>query len=328
MRKKVTIIAEVFLAIIMIVIVVGCGCPQSELDVKEVIIGNKNFTEQDIIGELMKQLLEERGFKVYLVSGLSSMALREQMEDGNIDICADYTGTAWVMYFGHDYEPGLDNNEIYHLVQREDFHNGLIWLTPIWNDNIYALASWTSFAAENGLTTLSDLAALYRKKDGKIVTAIGSEFSKRRDGLPGLEKHYNFKVAESSLLIKDDVEACRQSLKERECDVAMVFGTDAAIAKHSWHVYVDDKCFFPPYDLTPCVRRGILDRYSEIPGILNELVETFPGGGKPAHHEIVNKCRSVWQELNAKVDIGEDIDKMKAAEVAHEYLVEHGLVKE
>ena len=104
----------------------------------------------------------------------------------------------------------------------------------------------------------------------------------------------------------------------------MVFGTDAVIVRYSWHVYIDDKSFFPPYDLTPCVRREIIDNYSEIPGILNELVETFPGGGKPAHHELVNKSRRVWQELNARIDI----DKMKAAEVAHEYLVEHGLVKE
>lgn len=304
----------------------------TDKDGKEVIIGNKNFTEQYIVGELMKQLLEDRGFKVQLVSGLSSDDLREGMEAGNIDISADYTGTAWVVHLAHEYNPGMNNNDIYYLVKVEDQGNGLIWLNSMWNNNTYALASRKSFVLAIGVRTLSDLASLYRDTEGKISTSVGLEFSTRPDGLPALEKHYIFEIAESFLQIKPPPgapsECLKEREKERECNVAMVFGTDAAIPQHSWHVYVDDWAFFPPYDLTPCVRRGIIDKYSEIPGILNELVGTFPGGGKPATPEIVDECRSVWQELNAKVDIDEDIDKMEAAEVAHEYLVKHGLVKE
>jgi osmoprotectant transport system permease protein len=103
----------------------------------------------------------------------------------------------------------------------------------------------------------------------------------------------------------------------------MVFGTDPAIAEHGWHVYMDDKAFFPPYDLTPYVRKEVLDRYPEIADILNELVATFPGGGEPATPEIVAECQKVWQQLNAKVKIA----KLTPDEVAREYLIEHGLVK-
>jgi osmoprotectant transport system permease protein len=113
-------------------------------------------------------------------------------------------------------------------------------------------------------------------------------------------------------------------LEKHKCDVAMVFGTDAAIAEHGWHVYIDDKNFFPPYDLTPYVRKEVLDRYPEIASILNDLVATFPGGGEPATPEIVAECQKVWQELNAKVTI----EGMEPDEVAHEYLVKNGLVKE
>lgn len=82
--------------------------------------------------------------------------------------------------------------------------------------------------------------------------------------------------------------------------------------------------FFPPYDLTPYVRRATLDEHPEIADILNELVATFPGGGQLATSEVVSQCQQAWAELNAKVDI----DGMEAEEVAHECLVEHGLVKE
>ena len=51
---------------------------------------------------------------------------------------------------------------------------------------------------------------------------------------------------------------------------------------------------------------------------------TFPGGGRPATPEIVAECQKVWQELIAKVDI----KKVEPDEVAYDYLIKNGLVKE
>ena len=96
-------------------------------ELQVVTVGNKNFTEQRIAGQLIKQLLEDRGFKVSLVSDLSSMALRQGMEAGDIDICADYTGTGWMTYLGHGYEPGVDNNELHRWVKEEEEGNGSLY---------------------------------------------------------------------------------------------------------------------------------------------------------------------------------------------------------
>ena len=318
MHKQLVIISAVVLALIVIVMGVGCRAPAD----REVTVGNKNFTEEYVVGELIKQLLEDRGFTVKMISDLSSMALRGGMEAGDIDICADYTGTAWMTHLGHEYEPGIDNNELYRLVKEDDRGKGFIWLNPMWNNNTYALASWPEFVEKHGLKTLSDLASLYRERKGEVKTFVGFEFSTRPDGLPALERHYDFEVAEPSLLTGAPG-ASLLGLQGRDCDVAMVFGTDAIIAKHGWYVYMDDKAFFPPYDLTPCVRKEILDKYPEIADILNELVDTFPGG-EAATPEVVARCQRTWQELNARVDI----DKMEPDEAAHEYLVKHGLIKE
>ena len=65
-------------------------------------------------------------------------------------------------------------------------------------------------------------------------------------------------------------------------------------------------------------------RYREIAGIFGDLVFTFPGGGKSATPAIVAQGQKVWQALNARVDI----DKMEPDEVAREYLLEKGLIKE
>jgi len=307
----------------LVLILLGTGCKSPAPPTKEVTVGNKDFTEQRLIGQMMKQLLENRGFKVDLVSDISTFVLRQGMEAGDFDICADYTGTAWMLHLGHTYKQGIDNNELYELVKKEEEGKGFIWLDPIWNNNTYALASWAKFAEAQDLATLSDLAALYRKIEGKIKTFVTFEFSVRPDGLPALEELYGFKVDEAFLMTGAPGASLR-GLEVRESEVAMVFGTDSLIAKYGWHVYLDDQTFFPPYDLTPYVRAEVLNKYPEIADILNELVATFPGGGKLATLKIVAEGQKVWQALNANVDI----KKMKAGQVAHEYLVKHGLVKE
>ncbi len=311
----------VFILMVLTFWLLLMGASQAQA-AKAVTVGNKNFTEQYLVGQMMKQLLEARGFKVDLKSDLTSMALRAGMESGDIDLCADYTGTNWMIHLKREYEPGTDNNKLYERVKKEEQKNKFICLTPIWNNNSYAMASWPEFARKYNITTLSDLARLYREMEGKITTFIDFEYSTRPDGLPALQKFYSFKVAKAELKTGTPG-ASLIGLKEHQCDITMVFGTDASIAKYSWHVYADDKSFFPPYDLTPYVRKEVLDKYPEIQDIMFRLAATFPGGGKKATPETVTECQKTWQELNAKVDI----EKKEPGEVASEYLVEHGLIQ-
>ncbi len=288
---------------------------------KRITVGNKNFTEQYLVGQMITQLLEDRGFQMDLKSDLTSMALRAGMESGDIDICADYTGTAWMVYLKKKYNPGTDDNKLYELVKSGEKDNGFIWLDPIWNNNTYALASWPDFAEKHELKTLSDLAGLYRKKDGKIDTFVNFEFSTRPDGLPALQEFYNFEIAKTSFKTGTPG-ASLIGLKEHKTDIAMVFGTDASIAKYGWHIYVDDRSFFPPYDLTPYASQDIIRKFPEITSIINKLVCTFPGGGESATPERVSQCQRAWQKLNALVDI----EKKEPKEVAYEYLMKHGLI--
>lgn len=289
---------------------------------KQVTVGNKNFTEEYIVGQLMKQLLEANGYKVKLVSDLSSTSLRQGMESGDIDICADYTGTAWAVYLGKTYDPGVDNEQLYEQVKQADAEKGFDWLDPMWNNNTYAMASWPDFAKQHNLNSLSDLAAYYRENNGKVNTFVDFEYSTRPDGLPALEKFYNFSIDQANLKT-GAAGASLLALENHQTDVAMVFGTDPAISKFGWHVYTDDKSFFPPYDLTPYVRQDVMNKYPGLKDILNKLVATFPGGGQPATPELISQCRQAWQTLNGKVDI----DKMEPNTVAANYLKEKGLIK-
>ena len=290
---------------------------------KEVVVGCKNFTEQYIVGQMMKQILEDRGFDVDLKADLTSMALRGGLESGDLEICAEYTGTAWMTHLKNEYTPEMGHMDVFKQVKKMDKKNGYIWLHPIWNNNTYALACWQDFADANGLDSLSDFAAYCRKNDGKVSTFVDFEFSTRPDGLPALEEHYDFHIPESHLKTGAPG-ASILGLKNKQAKVGMVFGTDAAIAENNWVVLKDDKSFFPPYDLAPCIRDEVLEEYPEVEDILLELVGSFPGGDQAATPDLVAEAQSVWQELNAKVDI----EQMQPREVAHEYLVEQGLIQE
>ena len=109
MYKRVIILSTIVLVFILIIMDISCKVSPGD---KEVAVGNKNFTEQYIIGELIKQLLEDRGFIVDLKSGSSTSCLREGMEFGDIDIYAEYTGTAWMVHLAHEFNAGVDNNEV------------------------------------------------------------------------------------------------------------------------------------------------------------------------------------------------------------------------
>lgn len=323
MRKVIGITVAVLLGVALMAAATGCAAPPKETaPPKKVTVGCKNFAEQYIIGQMMKQVLEANGFDVSYKPDLSTMALRQGMEAGDLDICADYTGTGWITHLKKSFEQGQGNQVIYEKMKKADKDNGFVWLGPIWNNNTYALASWPEFANKHNLKTLSDLAALYNEKDGKVDTFVDFEFSQRKDGLPGLEDFYGFEVSEETLKTGQPGMSLN-ALKNKKTDVAMIFGTDPHVPKYGWVVYEDDKNFFPPYDLTPYVNADVLDKYPEIKTILNELVATFPGGGEEFSSQALSECRAVWQGLNGQVSIeGKD-----AETVAHQYLVDNGLIE-
>lgn len=320
MRKLLsTLTVAIFIVVILIVGIfnTSCGSPAT----KKVTVGNKNFTEQYIVGQLMVQLLQAKGYTVNLVSDLSSSALRQGMVSGDIDICADYTGTAWAVYLGNTYTPGVTNEKLYQDVKQADAANGFVWMNAMWNNNTYAMASSQDFAQQHNLNTLSDLAAYYNQHNGQVNTFIDFEYSSRPDGLPALEKFYNFTIAQGNLKT-GAAGASLLALENHQTDVAMVFGTDPQIAQYNWHIYTDDKSFFPPYDLAPYVRQEVLNNNPDIQTILNELVATFPGGGQSPTADTISQCRQEWQTLNGQVDT----QKMEPNTVASNYLKDKGLI--
>jgi hypothetical protein len=63
-----------------------------------VVVGGKNFTEQQLLAEMTTELLQAKGFTVTKKDGLGSAVLRAAQENGQVDVYWEYTGTSLITY--------------------------------------------------------------------------------------------------------------------------------------------------------------------------------------------------------------------------------------
>jgi osmoprotectant transport system substrate-binding protein len=276
-------------------------------------IGTKNFTEQFVVGNLMAILLKDRGYDVELKTGMSSTVLREAMENGDIDLCMDYTGTLWLTYTGHEFK-GETPEEMYQKTKELEAKSGRVWLDPIWCNNTYAIAVTQKFSKENNIKTLSDFAKYVKEKDGEVPFASDFEFYSRPDGILGLQVKYGF-AFKPDYVTTVLPGLTFEYLIDGKSVAAMVFGTDPKVVQYNWVVLQDDKHFWPPYDLAPYTRQEVLNANPGLEDVLKELVNAFPSDPAGARKEMT--------KLNAKVDI----DLVEPEDAAHDWLVEKGLIK-
>ncbi|WP_347548882.1 glycine betaine ABC transporter substrate-binding protein [Pseudalkalibacillus hwajinpoensis] len=67
---------------------------------KQISVGGKNFTEQYLLSEMTAFLLKEEGFKVKQMNNHGSTVVRKALENNQVDMMWEYTGTALITYMG------------------------------------------------------------------------------------------------------------------------------------------------------------------------------------------------------------------------------------
>jgi osmoprotectant transport system substrate-binding protein len=271
---------------------------------QEIVVGGKNFTEQQLMAEMTAQLLEAKGFDVDRRAGLGSAALRQAQENGQVDVYWEYTGTSLITY--NKVEEKLSPEETYERVKELDAEKGLVWLEPSEANNTYALAMNRDEAEEMGISTISDLAEKINGGE-ELTFASNAEFYARPDGLAPLQEMYEFEFGRANVS-RMDSGLTYQALQQNEVDVALVFATDGRIPAFDFVVLEDDKGFFPAYSLTPVVRKEVLDEHPELADHLNALSEKLDD--------------SVMAALNASVDV----ERKTIEEVSRNFLQEQGLI--
>ncbi len=271
---------------------------------KDIVVGGKNFTEQQIVASMTGQLLTAKGYTVDLRTGLGTAPLRQAQEAGQIDVYWEYLGTSLITF--NKVEERLDAAQTYARVKELDAAKGLVWLDPSKANNTYAIAMRKDDAQAKGISTLSELAA--KINGGETVTlACNAEWYSRPDGLKPLEKDYGFEFGRQNV-VRMDTGLVYQALRDKQVDTALVFATDGRIPAFDFVVLKDDKGYFPNYAMTPVIRKDVLDANPDLAGILNGLSAKLDD--------------ATMAKLNAQVDV----DKRTVEDVAGEFLKSSDLI--
>ena len=265
-----------------------------------VTIGDKNFTEEYVLGSLYQQALEAKGYKVTLKGNIgSSEIIWKALTSGQIEMYPEYTGTLLSAIAGQTTLPTSAQQaytEANAYAQKHGFT--LLSQTPFYDSD--ALGTLKSFATNNHLTTISDL-----KKLGHSLTLGGApEFATRLQGLIGLKQTYGLDPTFKPLAIGLTYKA----LDTGQVQVSDVFTTDPQLTTGKYTILTDPKKIFGFQNVAPVVKQSVLNAEG------------------PAFAQTINAVSalltiSAIQKMNAAVAL----DQQSPASVAHAFLVANRL---
>jgi osmoprotectant transport system substrate-binding protein len=266
-----------------------------------VVIGDKNFSEEYILGSLYAQALQAKGYKVTLKGNIGSTEITyKALQAGQIDMYPEYTGVILTVIAGNT-TPPHSAEQTYTLAQAYLHQHGFTLLAPTPFFDTDALGTLKTFATNNHLKTIADL-----KKLGTSLKLGGApEFATREQGLLGLKRLYGLNPTFVPLAIGLTYTA----LDSGKVQVSDVFTTDPQLTTGKYTVLTDPKNVFGFQNVAPIVKAGLI---------------TSEG---PAFAQTINKVSALLtipaiQRMNAAVAI----DQQSPATVAHTFLAANGLL--
>jgi len=271
------------------------GCAKRD----RIVVGAKNFTESDLLAEIVAQQIERRTSlpverRLHLGG---TFVCHRAITAGDIDIYVEYTGTAFTAILK---QPPIANpDSVYRFVAAayaRDFQ--LQWTAPLGFNNTFAILVGRADAERYGLRSIADLARVApRWKAG-----FGYEFLERADGFAGLARIYGLRFSRPPTAM--DLGLTYRALAEHRVDVIAGNSTDGQIAALDLVALTDDRGYFPPYQAAPVVRAAVLDKYPAVRAALAAL------GGKISDVEM--------RRLNALADV----EHKDITEIARAWLAE------
>jgi len=229
-------------------------------------VGAKNFTEQDILGELLiqhlaRQLGQTPNQRLHL--GGSFLA-HQALIDGSIDLYPEYSGTALTACL--KLPLAKDPAEVFSSVkQAYASRHQIEWGWRLGFSNTFAMVMRRKQAESLAIRTLSD--AVKNKQDWSL--GVGYEFEQRPDGWSSFQRVYPIKT--SGNLRTMDLGLIYRALDSSDVDLVAGNSTDPALAGDRFIALEDDQHFFPPYETCLAVRQDALARFPALRNALDKL---------------------------------------------------------
>jgi osmoprotectant transport system substrate-binding protein len=287
-----------FAVALAIPIVLG-GTANAKSTSPTVTIGTKNFTEQYVLGQLYKQALEAKGFKVSYKENIgSSEIIDAALTSGKINFYPEYTGVI-VLDLAHKKSPSTAQGT-YLAAKAFEEKRGFTLLnkTPFYDTDSFAVLKTT--AAKYGLKTIFDV-----KKVPNASYGGYPECRTRITCYVGMQRIYGLKKLKFVALGTIPVATLIDQGKVTGGDI---FSTEPVLATGKYTLLADTKHIFGFQNVAPIVSKSLVQS----------------GGSK-----FTSTVNAVSSKLTAKAMIAMNkavaIDKKTPAAVAAAFLKANGL---
>lgn len=203
------------------------------------VIGAKTFTEQYILAEVLKSRLGQQGIAGRVVASLGSTVAFDGLQQGQIDLYVDYSGTIWANHMKRD--EVLSRQEVLEEMSswlEEEY--GLRCLGSLGFENAYALAMRREQARQLHVRTVSELVG----RAENLVMGADYEFFSRPEW-KSLVDVYGLNFGDRVSL---DSTLMYGAVASGQVDVISAFSTDGRIDAFDLQVIEDDRRALPPYD--------------------------------------------------------------------------------
>lgn len=283
---------------ILILLLVSCGPPRRAV----IVVGSKNFAEQEILGELLAQHIHaETGLPVERRFYLSGTYICQQaILAGRIDVYVEYTGTALEAVL-KEHATGSPE-AVYERVRQEYARRfGLVVTPSLGFQDSFAIVIRGDVARQRHLQTISQIVPYATK----WRAGFGYEFMERQDGYRGFVRTYHLHFAAPPRIM--DLGLLYRALISKQVDLVAGNSTDGLIDAYHLAILQDNLHYFPPYQAVPVIRKQTLLLHPSVRKALTDLA------GKISVEEM--------REMNYEVVAGH----RPAKEVVEEFRKAHGL---
>ncbi|MGH2868568.1 MAG: glycine betaine ABC transporter substrate-binding protein [Solirubrobacteraceae bacterium] len=263
-------------------------------------MGDKNFTEEFILGDLYAQALRAKGFTVNLKPNIGSSELVDKaLRSGQIDMYPEYTGVILSVIAMQTRRPASED-AAYAAAKKFEEGRGYTLLdkTPFFDAD--AMATLKPFAQKNHLVTLGDL-----KKLKSFSLGAPPENKTRYEGLVGMREAYGITNVQFTPLT---IGLQYAALDKGSVDTANVFTTDGQLQSGKYVILTDTKHIYGYQNVAPVVSQKL-------------LAKEGPAFAQTLNAVSAKLTTHVMQQLNAAVDI----QKVDPATVASKFLAANGL---
>ena len=270
-----------------------------------IVIGDKNYTEQFVLGELYYEALLAQGFSVTLNPNIGiNQSRMKQLQSGEITMYPEYLNV-WNGVFAGSTRHFRTVGAAYRAAATYARSQNLALLDPTPFSDTSGIATTVNFAQQNGLQDVRNLAGV----TGTLTLGGPPQFEQDPfTGLPVLEKIYKLlpsEIAYKSLGIPNEYKALDQGTVQ----AAYVNTTDGEFTTGNYTLLADPDRMFGIGNVVPVVSAKML---------------TEEG---PAFSQTINKVTAlltlpVIRELNAQVDLAGETP----AGVASRFLADRGVI--